>query len=231
MKIKFIVLTCEKYLHTRTQSVKNTWGKNQNIVFLSDKNGKDNIVSFDNLPTNYSELWQRYYQYIKNNDCYEDWIFFADDDTYVNIENLNKIIINLSKDIDLYLGKELFLSERATDKEGNYTGFPLNTVKGEGANLPLSYVSGGAGFLISKNTYKKLQNHLCNTQNIAQAYNTDVTFGFWIKNCKINVTNSDLFNTTNPQVLHHSKEKMKQAITYHYVNEKMMLDIHKIINE
>lgn len=231
MKIKFIVLTCEKYLNTRTESVKNTWGKNQNVVFLSDKNGNNNIVSFDNLPSEYSELWQRYYQYIKNYDCSEDWIFFADDDTYINIANLNKIIENMPNDIDLYLGKELFLSERATDKEGNYTGFPLNTLKGKGADLPLKYVSGGAGFLISKSTYKKLKNHINTTQDIAQAYNTDVTFGFWIKNCNINVTNNDGFHTTNPQVLNHSKEQIKKAITYHYVDYKMMIDIHKITNE
>jgi len=55
--IKFIVLTCEKYIKTRVESVKNSWGKDQNITFLSDKNGKDEILSFDNLDPSYSEMF------------------------------------------------------------------------------------------------------------------------------------------------------------------------------
>lgn len=231
-KIKFIILTCEKYLSTRAASIKNSWGKNQNIIFLSDKNGNNNdIISFDSLPTDYSEIWNRYYELIKNIDIDEDWIFFADDDTYINIENLQNLIFTLNKNDCLYIGKELFLSERATDAENRYTGFPLNSLIGDGAFLPLKYASGGAGFLISKATFNKLKKHLSDSNFPARSYNTDVTFGVWTRNCDIKIINNDLFNTINPSALHHSKQQILKSITYHYVDHKMMEDIHSLINE
>lgn len=231
-KVKFIVLTCQKYLNTRAASIKNSWGRKENITFLSDKNGNNNdIISFDNLSSNYSELWNRYYEFIKDVDIKEDWIFFADDDTYVNIQNLQNLISTLDKNDCLYIGKELLLSERATDSQNRYTGFPLDTLIGEGAFLPLNYASGGAGFLISKNAFDKLKKHLLQSNFPARSYNTDVAFGIWMRNCNIKIINNDLFNTTNPSVLHHSKKQICNSITYHYVHDKMMEDLHSLINE
>jgi len=229
--IKFLVLTCEKYLKTRAESIKNSWGKDQNINFLSDKNGQNETVSFDNLSSSYCDMWQRYFEYIKKTEIFEDWIFFADDDTYVNIKNLEKLIRNLDPQETFYIGKELFLSENATDFEGRSTGFPLNTLFGEGAFLPLKYASGGAGFLLSKKSFFILQKYFLNCNYPARAYNTDVAFGIWMRNCKINIKNNDLFNCSNPKVMNHCKNEILKSISYHYVDEKMMLDIHSTINE
>lgn len=231
MKIKFIVLTCEKYLKSRGKSILETWGKNQNITFLSDKNGRDNIISFDNLSSDYSEMWNRYYEYIKNNSNEDDWICFTDDDTHINIENLRKTLSLYSPDKDLYLGKKLFLSERATDMDGNYTGFPLNSLVGEKCTLPLYYASGGAGFVISKSTFTKLKKYVTEFINIPRCFNTDVTFGMWMKNCEIPLIDNKFFNSTNPTSLNHSSIDIINSISYHYVSPDTMAQINVLINE
>jgi len=144
---------------------------------------------------------------------------------------LQKLIHKLNPQEDFYIGKELFLSEKATDFNGDYTGFPLNTLFGQGTFLPLKYASGGAGFLLSKKAFLKLKEHLCNSTFPARAYNTDVAFGIWMRNCKINVKNNDLFNCSNPNIMKHSKNQISESITYHYVDEKTMNYIHSFINE
>lgn len=231
MNIKYIVLTCEKYLNTRAESIKKTWGKDKDLIFLSDKNGSNNIISFDNLSSSYSDMWQRYYEFIRQIDIDNEWVLFADDDTYINISNLNKLINTLNHEDSIYIGKKLFLSEIATDFDGQYTGFPLNSLIGEGAYLPLEYASGGAGFLLSKKSYKTIRNYLLQLNSPARAYNTDVAFGMWIRNCNINITNNIKFNSNNPIKLCHSKNEILDSITYHYVNERLMLSLHEFINE
>ena len=71
MKIKFIILTCEKYHNTRVDIIRKTWGENKDIWFLSDMNIGDDIIGYDYLQKGYENIWMKYSELLKNTTSYE----------------------------------------------------------------------------------------------------------------------------------------------------------------
>ena len=65
MKIKFLILTCEKNLETKAKSVLETWAEDQELTFLSDYGNSNNIISFQ-IPPDYAFMSMRYSNYIKS---------------------------------------------------------------------------------------------------------------------------------------------------------------------
>lgn len=229
MKIKYITITCEKYHSTRVQSIRDTWGKNQDVVFLSDINISPDIIGFDYLRKGYENIWMKYAEILKNwTDFTYDWYFFTDDDTFVNVKNINNLLTNYSVDDKICIGVLGVLNADATDRDGNYTGFPLHTIKGNQTELPLTYASGGAGFILSVESIKIINKYLNTVQDVPRCYNSDVTIGFWIRNCGIKTINTEGFWWTNPTELQHDVDMIRKSYTYHYVDEKMMCELFNI---
>jgi hypothetical protein len=229
VKIKFITLTCEKYHDSRVSKIRQTWGNAQDVTFLSDLNIGDDIIGYEHLPKGYENIHYKYSEFFRtNSDLSYDWYFFTDDDTYVNIKNINDLLKNYKPTESICIGVYGELHPDATDKHGNHTGFPLYTIKGEGTNLPLTYPSGGAGFILSVESMKRINQYLNTISDSPRCYNSDVTIGFWIRNAGIVGVNVDGFWWTNPDELKHSNENIKNSYTYHYVNEKMMEDLYNL---
>lgn len=229
MKVKFLVLTCRKNFETKAKSVLETWGSGQEILFLSDYGNSHNIISFQ-IPPDYAFMSMRYSNYIKSlTDIESDWYFFCDDDTFVNVLNLGNLLLDFDSNESFYIGKKLLLTEKCLDSEGNYTGFPVNSLRGDRATLPLDYTSGGAGFALSKRSVLKLKEYLTSCKDTPLSYNTDVTMGLWMRNCGIKVTENDRFNTNSPINHKHKKDKIKQSVTYHYLNVQEMYYLNEII--
>jgi hypothetical protein len=232
MKIKYITITCEKYHFTRVQSIRDTWGKNQDVLFLSDINISPDVVGFDYLRKGYDNIWMKYREIIKNwTDFKYDWYFFTDDDTFVNVKNINNLLSNYSVDDKICLGVLGVLNADATDRDGNYTGFPLHTIQGNQTELPLTYASGGAGFILSLESMKTINKYLNTIQDVPRCYNSDVTIGFWIRNSGIKNINTKGFWWTHPTELQHDVDVIKESYTYHYVDEKMMHELFNICND
>jgi len=228
-KIKFVILTCEKYHDNRVESIRKTWGKNQDIWFLSDFNQGDDIIGFDYLQRGYENIWMKYSEFLKNLSSIEhDWYFFTDDDTFVNIDNINQLLKNYNSSDAICIGHVGALNSNGTDMDGNFTGFPMQTIIGKDTNLPLYYVSGGAGFILSKKSMNLICEYIrsLNSYEIPRSYNGDVTFGFWMRNSGIKVQDILGFWWTNPNELNHTKEQIQKSYTYHYVNELNMVEIH-----
>jgi len=234
MKLKFITLTCPKYHNTRVKQIKNTWGKTQQIIFLSDTTVVPDIIGYDYIPNGYENVWCKYVEFLKNYTNDEtDWIFFTDDDTFVNISNAENLLKNYDPNLNICIGRMGLLNSDGTDKDGNQTGFPFNTISGVNAELPLWYPGGGSGFVLSRTAMLCLTTYIKNIihETIPRCINGDVTFGFWLKNCNIKLIDIVGFWWTNPSNLNHSLEEIKKSITYHYASEKIIEYLYNLTNE
>ena len=232
MKIKFITLTCEKYHSTRVESIRNTWGKNQDVYFLSDMNiGKD-IIGFEYLQKGYENIWMKYSEFLKTNRHFEhDWYFFTDDDTFVNMKNILDLLKEYKSDESICIGHMGALHSDGKDMDGQYTGFPIHTIIGKDTQLPLYYVSGGAGFILSNKSMRQICEYIRSLENyeIPRTYNGDVTFGFWMRNSKIEIKDVIGFWWTNPTDLKHDINKINSSYTYHYINDTEMYKMQETI--
>jgi hypothetical protein len=223
--IKYIILTCEKYHNTRLKVILETWGKDIDITFISDVAINDKIIGYDYLPKDYSFLSLRYIEYIKTlNEINYDWYIFADDDTFINIDNINKLLENKDRNSLISFGHTGELNIDGTDANGNQTGFPLSSIKGKNTLLPLTYYSGGAGFILSNISMRKISEYIkmSNIDEIPSSYNSDVTFGFWLMNNNIEINDIKGFWWTNPDDLKHNDSQLVESYSYHYIDEKNM---------
>lgn len=230
--ILFIVLTCDKYINDRVESIKNSWGKNVNVVYLTDSNiNEQNFIGYD-TPKNYDGIQEKYYNFLLKYDFTKHkYFFFLDDDTFVNLKNLK--LLDLPEYNELFcIGRELHLNKDRTDKWGNDTGYPMHKLKNKGSELPLIYPSGGSGFILSKSSVIKIQEYLNLVKNERPiSGHSDVSVGFWIRNCNIKFISSNQFWWDVPEkLLLNTWEKFNSYdnfITFHYVNPELM----KIFNE
>jgi hypothetical protein len=234
MNIKYIVITCDKYHYTRVNDVRQTWGDGENLLFLSDGNVGDDIIGYEYLQRGYENIWMKLYEFLKNNSNFDDdWYLFADDDTYVNKKNIITLLNNYKPEDAICIGHVGLLNSDATDMDGNFTGFPLQTISGEKTILPIRYVSGGAGFILSRTSMKLICDYLTNLeyQKVPRSYNSDVTFGFWMRNCGILIKDVKGFWWTNPSELNHDLNQINESFTYHYIDSDNMFYLKNICQD
>ena len=233
--LEFIVLTCDKYLNTRVKSIQETWGSNQNIKFLTDSKIEDKDIIGFGTPQTYEGIFEKYLLFFKNyNFTKKDYYFFVDDDTFVNLKNLNKL--NLPSKETLFLtGRVLCLNIDGTDLWGNQTGTNISLINGENTSLPLYYQSGGSGFILTQSSCVSIQNYLKSSTNIPYCRFGDVSLGFWARNCGINITpNENFWWDTHEKLLHNNWVPYTtdvNVITYHYVNEELMVEYNNKYNK
>ncbi|XP_040196808.1 glycoprotein-N-acetylgalactosamine 3-beta-galactosyltransferase 1-like isoform X1 [Rana temporaria] len=130
------IMTSPKNLKTRTIHVKYSWIRHCNIsLFMSSTSSDDFPTIGLGTKEGRSELYLktiRAFQYIHKHYINQaDWFLKADDDTYIVMENLNLMLSNYTPDQPIYFGK-LF---KPFVKQG--------------------YMSGGAGYLLSKEALKR----------------------------------------------------------------------------
>jgi hypothetical protein len=130
-----------------------------------------------------------------------DWYLFTDDDTFVNVPLLNKMVHSFDKTI--VHGKDL-----------------------SGCYGNLSYLSGGAGILISNDVISKL----FNMTNYKTDF-SDVNIGLNMRERNISIVNNKLFNGSNPYNENklNIEEEINSHITQHYVNPQMMMEFDSLV--
>jgi len=192
----------------RYDNVVNTWCNNINYIFYSDYvNGDKNMIkTSDN--SGYDGLEEKMINIIKiidNNYRQYDWYLFCDDDTFVNVELLNKKIGNF--DEKYVYGQEF------------HQGWSNDT--------SLIFCSGGAGTLIHKNNLMKLSS---NIKNNYVGCASDVSLGMNLRDCQIIIKNSDLFYSDTPESKNISESEYKNYITFHNIRtEEDMKKIYEKI--
>jgi len=121
-----------------------------------------------------------------------DWYCFIDDDTFINTNNLNEYLKKIDSNKTLYIGRLCL----------NYS-------------TPF-YMSGGAGFILSKKTYVDLLQYIKNTDKIdlLQSIYGDLLVGLWITKIKdVEYINNDNFNPT----IHNKSSDLNEFISFHYL--------------
>ncbi|XP_066440499.1 glycoprotein-N-acetylgalactosamine 3-beta-galactosyltransferase 1-like isoform X2 [Eleutherodactylus coqui] len=130
------IMTAPAYLQSRTIHTRNTWTRHCNkTLFMSSTESE----TFPTIGLNTTEgrdqlYWKtiRAFQYIHKHHFDEaDWFLKADDDTYVVVDNLRWMLSTYMPDQPIYFGKRF----KPFVKQG--------------------YMSGGAGYVLSKESLKR----------------------------------------------------------------------------
>lgn len=211
--IEYIVITYPKNHHI-CHSILETWGANKKILFLSDINEGNNIINFGG-DTGYKNIYTKYIGLFKNYTPKSDWIVFCDDDSFILEKNLIDFLKCISPKLNICIGKIGELNQSGLDSKGRRTGFPYKSLSGKDISLPLLYPSGGAGFVISNHTFQLIKEII--HDNPETAFNSDVAIGFWLRRIGASLLHNNKFNHTNPELLNHDNNTIRESISYHYI--------------
>ena len=203
MNIQYVILSCDAYYITRCQWQKDTWiTRTNHHVFLGCKNRPDwNMVGYDTTD-DYESCPIKVMNFIRN---YEpdpsiDWIVFADDDTFIFPHRLQTFLHTLNPSQLLYIGT------------------PWND--------GWEFMSGGAGFVVSRPLFEKLKQYT-NAKNDKELHTSrysDVTFGSWVLDCNgTYVVNKDFHG----DCLH---DYGPTTISYHYLKENDFRTMNTVLN-
>ena len=204
VRVCYIILTCEKYIPTRVRWQKETCFRNSDLkdcYFLSCKNGEKSVYGW-NTADDYPSCITKYIKFFQNMDLDYDWYMFIDDDTFVFPNRVEQFLARLDPSDPLYVGNA------------------WSHIAG------LRFMSGGAGFFLTKSAYTMLRQFLKDDVNAAlrtshALLNGDATMGVWIR--EINRTSgypikllSDwkYLNIGGSENLNH----ILSSVTFHYVN-------------
>lgn len=193
-------------LHTQLQksrikNIKETWGKDKNLIFYSDYNDLNNNIFKVSNRTDYASGQEKQINvftllnYIL--DSYE-WYIFCDNDTFINTNLLEKKIYDLN-------------TEKVHGRVINSWPVDKN----------LYYVSGGAGFIMHNSLVKKIFPKL--KQNYDIEY-SDVSLGINLKEMKIDLEDNDSFHPREPEFYNIKDNNIKNYISFHYVTEFSMMN-------
>lgn len=167
------VMTAQEFLETRARSTHLTWAKSLpgKINFFSRSNSFSDIqlplVSLpgvdDAYPPQKKSFRMLKYMYENYLDKYE-WFMRADDDVYIKVDELEKMLRSLNSSKALYIGQPGFGTKKEFGK--------LRLQQKE------SFCMGGPGLIMSKETLRRIGPHLdfC-YQNLVYSYHEDVEIG------------------------------------------------------
>ncbi|XP_078545063.1 glycoprotein-N-acetylgalactosamine 3-beta-galactosyltransferase 1-B-like isoform X2 [Lissotriton helveticus] len=133
------IMTGPNNLETKAKHLKATWTRHCNIVLFMSSVTDDKFptIGLDTKEGRDQLYWKtiKAFQYAHDNYLDEaDWFLKADDDTYVIVDNLRFLLANYTPDQPIYFGKRF----KPYAKQG--------------------YMSGGAGYVLSKEALKRFVN-------------------------------------------------------------------------
>lgn len=200
MKTLFVIVTASKFKETRQKALRETWLKNQNYLFASDELGYNTLnLSSKKGHASAEEKQINAIRYVAKHgiDGGVDRVFFCDDDTFVNVRNLDDSIVNRGH----------VLSE-ATDPEN-----PLWKVR-----PGFRYYSGGAGFVLDMESVKKI----AALEVGPWTGFGDIKVGEMMARAGLEPNNHPSFFKDSPEHFGHSAQVVRSALTYHYVSPERM---------
>jgi len=223
VKIKYVLLTCEKYLE-RQKAQRETWLKGQNFVFLSDEPGPEKVgygtaIGYDNMALKYVAFFKDRSNY----DPTQDWYYFADDDGYVLVNNLvlhlEEVMVGRQPGRSIATGWPFWFSP---DKD-KYR----DSMHGEKTDIHVQYYAGGAGFAISAALVKRLFDYIGNHPNPTWNGYADVTIGYWWRAIgDVLMYDTFLLHTMAPETLNHPMSFARTQLGYHWLSPDQMRQLH-----
>lgn len=213
MKICYIILTCEKFLNTRTKWQRECCFKNvdsSSYYYLSCKPGPNSVYGWNN-DDNYESCPWKYIEFFKNMDLEYDWYVFLDDDAFIFPNRMFTTLSKIDKTQSYYIGCKMGHLEN------------------------LEFMSGGAGFVLSKSAYLLVKqyvrkNDMKNVQNCReQMIHGDVSIGQWIRNINkikeqsIILKNDEIHFSYLP---HQNDIDLYRCETFHYLKTKEQYEFY-----
>ncbi|KAH8386155.1 hypothetical protein KR200_001675 [Drosophila serrata] len=136
-RVLCMVLTMPKNHVTKASKVKRTWGRRCNkLIFISSQEYKELGAIDVGIPEDRENLYLKVragFKYVYQNFVEDyDWFLKADDDTFVIMENLRLLLYPYDPEAALYFGHRF----RST--------------------FPQGYMSGGAGYVMSRDALRRL---------------------------------------------------------------------------
>ena len=194
-KILYCVLHSENN-HDRYQNVMSTWGKEANVLFLSDHEDKEKkIIKVSNNKSYESgqEKQINGFNFLNSSELKYDFYFFCDDDCFVNTKLMDQFISNCDTN--------------------HVWGQVCNCWDGDRS---LHYALGGAGILFSKEMMSLIGGNL---QQKGVIWG-DVSLGINLRHRNIQISHSDLFKSQPPSHYKINDTEIKNYITFHYIKTR-----------
>ncbi|XP_022233840.2 glycoprotein-N-acetylgalactosamine 3-beta-galactosyltransferase 1 [Drosophila obscura] len=171
------VLTTPKYHKSRAVHVMRTWGKRCNKIYFMTSEPDDELPTIVlTKPDKYEVLWGKtkeaftyLYEHMRDE---ADWFMKADDDTYVFVENLRYMLYPYSPDQAIYFGYNFKMIGEHPKNE--------------------SYMSGGSGYVLSREALRIFAEGLNDTTKCRQEDNhaEDVEMGRCLFNLDVKAGDS-----------------------------------------
>jgi hypothetical protein len=226
VKIRFVLLTCEKYLE-RQKAQRETWLQDQDFVFLSDEPGPQKVgygttIGYDNMA-------MKYIAFFKDRSNYDptlDWYHFADDDGYVLVHNLvrhlQNVMVNRAPDRSIATGFPLWFSPDKAVYAPN--------MRGEKTDIHVQFYAGGAGFAISRALAERLFDYIGSHPNPPWNGYADVTIGYWFRAIgDVLMHDCLLLHKLSWKEMQHPAPTVKSQIGYHWLSPELMRELHGIV--
>lgn len=211
-KVICFVNTTKKHID-RIQNIWQTWSDDVDTVFYSDHDDpKMNVIKVSDRDDYASgeEKQINILNYLKDLtdgddknilDVY-DWVFFVDDDTFVNVENLEIFIQKIDR-------TKVYGSIFNSQKDSDNPMYVNNIIP-----LDAKFPSGGAGFLVSTETIAEI-GEFKNYQTVCGDVSAGLNFHF----NRVEQVDSSLFNSQRPEFYKHTKNQIENMISYHYIKD------------
>jgi len=224
-KILYAIKTTKKY-QERIDAILNTWLTDiDDYIFYSDHEDSEKNVILASADSSYlsgtlaKTLW--FFNNLSNIFIADDknildeydWIFFVDDDTFVNVENTKTFLETLD---DNFAYGHLFTSEKDS-------GNPIWNLYKNILKETDCYHSGGAGFLISTESLKKIT---------FVEYNMvfdDATIGVNLLRNGVNLVHDERFNPDLPESFGKTDKDIVNEITYHHISPEKMVELYQYV--
>jgi len=191
------------------------------IYYLTSKSNIEKRQFGWNCMDDAQNITWKYIHFIHNMSIPDyDWYIFIDDDTFVFKNRLENLLQNYKSDQCYYIGKEL---DHIKDQ------FCL-------------YMSGGAGYAISKALYSKIYNYVreigineayYSLINLAEQFCDDLCIGLWIqhiaKTTTIHQINNNLFHSDTHK--NGDENQLQNAITFHKIINEEQYKFYQAISD
>ncbi|RXN06719.1 glyco -N-acetylgalactosamine 3-beta-galactosyltransferase 1-like protein [Labeo rohita] len=163
-------MTRPQHLKSRTQHIRATWGKRCNIILYMSSEKSDFPTIRLNVSEGRSQLyWKtiRAFQHIHTHHLDDaDWFLKADDDTFVVVENLRYGLSKHNTEEPLYFGRRFM---------------PF---------VAQGYMSGGAGYVLSKEALRRFVKGFADGFCTHNTENEDIGLGHCMQTMKVQMGDS-----------------------------------------
>lgn len=205
-KILYLLLHTQKH-EDRYKNCVNTWLQGQDYLFYSDHEDLEKNIIKVSGRNDYGSNEEKFINVVKTlpeKYLNYEWYYFVDNDTFVNTKKLESILETLDK--NKFHGQKI----DSWSKDKN-----------------LSYLSGGAGKLVSHKNYIDMRAKI----EIKNTGFADVCMGLYMRENNKEIENSELFKSQHPNFYNLDFSEIKNYISFHYIkSSEDMIKLYRLCN-